>query len=543
MNLLRISSIISIVLLIFSCTEPVPRPVVRIVPLPKEVNDQKGIFKINSATRIEISADNDQLRQIASVLNSHINNFYGITNEIVNSESASAGSIFLKVDENLKMGKEDYYLNVSSKGIFLEAAASNGLFYGVQTLLQLLPPTPKQSQEIIVPAVEIKDSPRFSWRGLHLDVSRHFMPKEFILKYLDYMAMHKLNTFHWHLADDQGWRIESMRYPRLTEIGSVRKKTVIGHIENTIGFDTIPTGGFYTQRDVREIVRYASDRFITVVPGIEMPGHALAALAAYPELGCTGVPYEVATRWGTFSDVYCPGKEETFTFLRNLLTELTPLFPGKYFDIGGAECSDSQWERCKNCQLRIKTDSLNSTRDLHNYFVRRMSGILDSLGKDMVGWDDFAKDTLLTKGVVTAWHGEDKVISSTRHKHQTVVSPAKFCNFDQYQFNPRNEPLAVGGLLTLEQVYNFEPIPDELSDRDARYIIGAQANVWTQYMKTPEYVEYMLFPRIAALAEVVWSSKSSRNYRWFRKRMDVQIKRYDAIGIKYCKEEFKTPTN
>ena len=543
MNFRRLLFTIGIVSILFSCKEPLPRPVVRIIPLPSEVTDQEGLFSLTSSTKIGINNDNEQMRQIASFLTRHTEKYYGINNSVTTSEKADKGSVFLKLDENLKLGKEDYLLTVASDGVTIEAAAPNGLFYGVQTLIQLMPSSPKQNAAIILPGVEIKDSPRFSWRGLHLDVSRHFMPKEFILKYLDYMAMHKFNTFNWHLTDDQGWRIEIKKYPRLTEVGSIRKTTMLGHINNPAGIDTIPSGGFYTQNDVREIVAYASERYITVVPGIEMPGHALAALAAYPELGCTVVPYEVATRWGTFDDVYCPGKEGTYTFMKDVIEEMTALFPGKYFQIGGTECSEARWEKCTQCQLKMKTDSMGTTKDLQTYFVRRISKTLDSLGRDMVGWDDIVKDTLLTKAVVMSWRGQTGGIAAIQRKLQTVMSPVKFCNFDQYQTNPKDEPLAVGGLLTLEQVYNFEPVPEDLPRQEAKYIIGAQANVWTQYMKTPEYVEYMIFPRAAALSEVLWSTKASRNYPWFKKRMLEQVKRYDAEGIRYCKTEFKTASN
>jgi len=540
MNFLRLSYTLAIITLLFSCKEPPPRPVVRIIPLPAEVTDQRGLFTLSSSTNITISSGIEPMRKIAALLAGHTEKYHGIINSVEESKNGEKGSIFLKLDENLKLGKEDYHLTVSTKGVVIEAAYPAGLFYGAQTLIQLMPPTPKQTAEIILPGVEINDHPRFSWRGLHLDVSRHFMPKEFIMKYIDYMAMHKLNTFHWQLSDDQGWRIEIRKYPRLTEIGSVRKTTLIGHVNNQMGTDTIPHGGFYSQRDVRDIVAYAADRFITIVPGIEMPGHALAALAAYPELGCTAVPYEVATRWGIFNDVYCPGKEGTYTFLKDVLAEMTSLFPGKYFHIGGAECSDSRWENCPGCESRMRSDSLTTTRDLRNYFVRRIGHTLDSLGKSMVVWDDVAKDTVLTKEVVMSWRGQDGGIAAAKRRLQTIMSPAKLCNFDQYQTSPKTEPLAVGGLLTLEQVYNFEPVPKDLSRQEARCIIGAQANVWTQYMKTPEFVEYMVFPRAAALSEVLWSPKESRNYPWFRKRLTELVKRYDAEGIRYCKAEFKS---
>ena len=540
MKFLQISLFLVSVIVIFSCKEPPPRPVVRIIPLPAEVTEQKGIFIITSAAKIVINNNSSQMRQIATFLNAHSEKYYGTNYPVITSDSPEDESVFLKLDGNLKMGKEDYHLIVNKKGVVIEAAAPNGIFYGIQTLIQLMPPTPKQIVEIVLPMIEIKDTPRFPWRGMHLDVSRHFMPKDFILKYIDYMAMHKFNIFNLQLADDQGWRIEINKYPRLTEVGSVRKKTQIGHGNNPVGYDTISVGGYYTKSDIREIVTYASEHYITVVPGIGMPGHALAALAAYPELGCLGVPYEVGTRWGTFNDVFCPGKEGTFTFLRDVISEMSTLFPGKYIHIGGAECSESRWDQCTACQLKMKNDSLNTTHDLHSYFVRRVAAMLDSLGKDLVGYDEIAKDTLLSKGVVMSWRNEAMANNTTGRKLQTVMASAKYCNFDQYQFDPKSEPLAVGGLLTLEQVYSYEPVPADLTAQQSKYIIGAQANVWTQYMKTPEYVEYMVFPRAAAMAEVVWSPKASKDYAWFRKRLLEQVKRYDALGIRYCKAEFKS---
>jgi len=543
MDLLRSLFPIGIILLLISCKEPPPRPVIRLIPLPAQATDQPGTFAITSSTKIEINSENESIQHIAGFLNSHIEKYFGITNPIVASGTAGSHSISLKIDPNLKLGKEDYHLTVLPDGVAIEAATSNGLFYGIQTLIQLMPSTPKKLTEVILPGVEINDTPRFAWRGLQLDVSRHFMPKEFIFKFLDEMAMHKFNTFHWHLADDQGWRIEIKKYPLLTEKGSVRKNTMIGHVNNPSGTDTISYSGFYTQNDIRDIVAYASERFITVIPGIGMPGHALAALAAYPELGCTEAPYEVATKWGIFNEIYCPGKEGTFSFLNDVLTEMAGLFPGKYIHIGGADCPKVRWENCTQCQLRMRNDSLNSTQELEDYFIKRVSKTLVSLGKERVVWDEILKDTLQNNGIVVSWHNEDGAIAAVKRKIQTIVSPAKFCNFDQYQSDPKNEPLSVGGMLTLEQVYKFEPVPTTLSNKESRYIIGAQANIWTPYMKTPVYVEYMTFPRAAALAEVVWSPKSSRNYPWFKKRLLEQIKRYDAEKISYCKAELKIPTN
>ena len=543
MSLLRMVFPIGFILLLISCKEPAPRPVIRLIPLPAQATDQPGIFAISADTKIEISAENESLQHIAGFLSSHLEKYFDITNTIVGPGSGGRHSISLKIDTNLKLGKEDYHLTVLPDGIIIEAAAPNGLFYGIQTLIQLMPSTPKKLTKVIIPGVEINDTPRFAWRGLQLDVSRHFMPKEYIFKFLDEMAMHKFNTFHWHLADDQGWRIEIKKYPLLTEKGSVRKNTMMGHVNNPAGMDTLSYGGFYTQSDIRDIVTYASERYITVIPGIEMPGHALAALAAYPELGCTAAPYEVATRWGIFNEIYCPGKEGTFSFLNDVLTEMAGLFPGKYIHIGGADCPRVRWENCTQCELRMRNDSLNSTQELSNYFIKRISKTLVSLGKERVAWDGILKDTTQTNGVILEWHNEDGVIAAARRKIQTVATPAKFCNFDQYQSNPKNEPLSVGGLLTLEQVYKFEPVPSALSNKEARYIIGVQANIWTPYMKSPIYVEYMTFPRAAALAEVAWSPKAGRNYPWFKKRLLEQFKRYDAEKISYSKAELKLPTN
>lgn len=540
MNFNPILLLTLLILFLLSCEKPIPIPVIRIIPQPARVLTQDGVFRITPTTKIIVDNYDQQLSEIARFLTAHVEKYFGITTMVI-SEKKAPNSIILKINESLKIGKEDYKLTVLPSGIILEATAPNGLFYGIQTLIQLMPYSPQLLNEIIVPGVEINDGPQFAWRGLQLDVSRHFMPKTFIFKYLDDMAMHKLNTFQWHLSDDQGWRIEIKKYPRLTEIGSVRKQTIIGHLNNSAGIDTIQTDGYYTQDDVREIVSYASKRFITVVPAIEMPGHALAALAAYPELGCTSIPYEVAGRWGSFSDTFCPGKEGTYTFIKDVITEISEIFPGKYIHIGGAETSQVRWDKCPDCQSIIREDSLDSTIELHNYFTRRVKNIIYSFGKIPVGWDDILRDTTTTtSGVVISWHDEEKAITGTRKKINTIHSPAKFCNFDQYQSNPANEPLAVGGLLTLEQVYNFDPIPKNLSVQDAKYIIGAQANIWTAYMKTPVFVEYMTFPRAAALAEIVWTPKKEQNYRSFKKRMSFQIKRYDAEGITYCKTEFKS---
>ena len=532
MNWRQVLTVIAVFFSFLCCKVEIPRPEVKIVPQPALVIDLEGTYTFLPETPILVNRKDENTLKIASFLVNHIADFYEIKSSVSEFGAQVRKSILLKIDENSGLGKEAYNLSVNSKGVTITASAPNGLFYGVQTLIQLMPASRKRLAEVVLPAVEIKDSPRFAWRGLHLDVGRHFMPVEFLKKYLDYMAMHKFNTFHWHLTEDQGWRIEVKKYPLLTEIGSVRKETLIGHGRNPKNYDSIPYGGYYTQENVKEIVKYASERYITVVPEIEMPGHSLAALAAYPQLGCSGGPYEVATRWGVFDDVYCAGKEETFTFLQDVIEEILPLFPGEYFHIGGDECPKIRWENCPFCQKRMKTDSLKTEHELQSYFVQRIEKFLNSKGKKLIGWDEILDGGLAQNAVVMSWRGEEGGIAAAKQRHSAVMSPVKYCYLNFYQADSKTEPLTIGGFLPLEQVYMYEPVPASLTDEEATYILGAQGNVWTEYMKTPQHVEYMVYPRAAALAEVVWSPKGSKNYEKFMRRMKEQIKRYDAYGLK-----------
>lgn len=439
----------------------------------------------------------------------------------------------------MRTGKEGYHLKVTPNGIIVEASAPNGLFYGIQTIIQLMPSTRQKAEEVVLPSVEIKDAPRFAWRGLHLDVCRHFMPKEFIMKYIDYMAMHKLNTFHWHLTDDQGWRIEIKKYSRLTDVGSTRRETLTGHSSNSQNYDGTPEGGYYTQEDIKEVVAYAAKRYVTVVPEIEMPGHALAALASYPEYGCTGGPYEVATRWGVFDDAFCAGKDTTFTFLQDIIDEVVPLFPSEYFHIGGDECPKGAWKKCPLCQQRKREEGLRSEQELQSYFVQRIETYLNEKGKRLIGWDEILDGELAPNAALMSWRGTERGILAARLQHFVVMTPGNYCYFDHYQADPKKEPLASGGYTPLEKVYNYEPVPEELTKSESRFILGAQGNVWTEYMKTPEQVEYMVYPRAAALAEVVWSPKESKDYASFKDRMQSQKNRYDAYEINYFKAELK----
>jgi hexosaminidase len=530
--------IVMILLSFYSCETEVIRPEVQIIPQPASLVNMEGTFSIGSRTKILINSESAEMHKVTSVLSQRLEDFYGISNKISFSGAPEKKSIFLKLNTGMSVSKEAYHLTVSPKGIMLESPSPSGLFYGVQTMLQLMPLQKVKLSEVVLPSVEIRDAPRFAWRGLHLDVGRHFMPKEFIKKYLDYMAIHKFNTFHWHLTEDQGWRIEIKKYPRLTEVGSVRKETLVGHYGSKT-YDGTPAGGFYTQDEVKEIVAYAADRFITVVPEIEMPGHSLGALTAYPELGCTGGPYEVATTWGVFDDVYCAGKEETYAFLQDVLTELIPLFPGEYFHIGGDECPKTRWAKCPLCKQKMKDEGLKTEHELQGYFVQRMEKFLNENGKKLIGWDEILEGGLASNAAVMSWRGEKGGIAAAKEHHYVVMTPGEYCYLDHYQADPKNEPLAIGGFLPLKKIYSYEPVPAGLTEEEAKYVLGAQGNVWTEYMKSPEQVEYMVFPRAAALAEVLWSPKGPKDYDNFKVRLKILTKLYDILGINYCKVELK----
>ena len=530
--------ILATAIVFFSCQEEIRRPEVQIIPQPANLINMEGTFPISSQTKILINSESPEIHKSTTYLCKQLENFYNIKNKIVFSGAAEKNSIFIKLNTGLSIPKEAYHLQVTPKGIFLEASTPSGLFYGVQSLLQLMPPIKQKLSRVIVPAVEIRDTPRFAWRGLHLDVGRHFMPKEFVLKYLDDMAIHKFNTFHWHLTEDQGWRIEIKKYPKLTEVGSVRKETLVGHYGSK-SYDGTPSGGFYTQDDIKEIVAYAADRFITVVPEIEMPGHALAALAAYPELGCTGGPYEVGTTWGVFDDVYCAGKEETYAFLQDVLSEVIPLFPGEYFHIGGDECPKTRWQKCPLCKQKMKDEGLRTEHELQSYFVQRMEKYLNENGKKLIGWDEILEGGLAPNAAVMSWRGEQGGITAAKERHFVVMTPGEYCYLDHYQADPKNEPLAIGGFLPLKKVYSYEPVPVSLTEEESKFVLGAQGNVWTEYMKTPEQVEYMVYPRAAALAEVIWSPKGTKDFDNFKSRLNHLAKLYDLLNINYCKAEFK----
>ena len=507
---------------------------ISIIPEPVSIITKNGHFLLNKLTHIYSNTDCPEQGFVADVIVNHLKQFYGMElSEVKFFEKNSRGGIFLKLNKELKIRDEGYRIEVGKRGVVLEAASYKGLFYAAQSLVQMMPPERSDLDEIPLQNCLIEDYPRFKWRGLHLDVCRHFMPKEFVLKYIDLLAKHKYNTFHFHLTEDQGWRIEIKRYPLLTEVGSIRKETLIGHGRASDQYDGKPHGGFYTQEDIREIVEYAAKRFVTVVPEIEMPGHSLAALASYPFLGCTGGPYEVATRWGVFHDVMCAGKESTFEFIENVLDEVVELFPSEYIHIGGDECPKTKWKECPLCQKRITDEALADEHHLQSYFIQRVEKYLNQKGRKLIGWDEILEGGLAPNAAVMSWRGEEGGIAAAKQSHYVVMTPGSHCYLDHYQGKPESEPLAIGGYTPLEKIYSYEPVPNVLTKEESEYIMGAQGNVWTEYMPNPSHVEYMVYPRAAALSEVVWSQAIKRDYGNFFKKLKGQLKRYDVYNVNY----------
>lgn len=506
-----------------------------IIPLPAKLTPIKGQFKIDSDTRILINEENETIIKTANYLADALTKAVNIKPDISKSEK-SKDAISLELDPTIQ-SDEGYELEISIYDVSIRAKTAQGLFYGIQSLLQLVP-TSVDPNKIIIPCVSIKDEPRFPYRGMHLDVGRHFFPTDFIKKYIDLLALHKMNRFHWHLTEDQGWRIEIKKYPKLQEIAAYRKETLIGHYnDQPHQFDGKRYGGFYTQEEIKDIVAYAQDRFITIIPEIELPGHSQAALAAYPELACTSGPFEAATKWGVFDNVYCP-TETTFEFLENVLSEVIDLFPSTYIHIGGDECPKIKWKESSFCQQLMKKEKLKDEHELQSYFIKRIERFVLSKNRKIIGWDEILEGGLAPEAAVMSWRGMEGGIKAANEGHDVVMSPTSHCYFDYYQSQSADEPLAIGGFLPLKKVYAFEPIPEELNTDKAKHILGAQGNVWTEYMPTTQQVEYMAFPRASALAEVVWSPKEKRSYANFVKRLQAHMKRLQALEVNVANHIF-----
>jgi hexosaminidase len=523
-----------------------PTSTIAIVPQPVSVTPRPGRF---SLTRRTVISTDQASASIGRQLAQYLEPATGFNFRILTTGVAPAGSIALKRDRTLKrLGAEGYLLDVRPGRVLIRAPELAGLFYGVQTLRQLLPSdifreAPAGDTAWQMPAVTIEDMPRFGWRGAHLDTGRHFMPKEFVKKYIDLLALHKLNTFHWHLTEDQGWRIEIKRYPKLTEVGAWRSETLVGRMSRTgtLTFDGTKHGGFYTQQDAREIVAYAKARFVDVVPEIEMPGHAMAAIAAYPELGTTGQPVEVAKTWGIFSDIL-NAEPSTVEFMQNVLTEVLDIFPSRYIHIGGDEADKAKWKVSDKIQARIKALGLADEHELQSWFIRQMDGFLTKRNRRLIGWDEILEGGLAENAVVMSWRGTKGGIEAARAQHDVVMTPTTHVYLDYYQSKDQNaEPLAIGGFLPLETVYSFEPVPAELEPQYVKHVLGGQANVWTEYMPNPKNVEYMAFPRLTALAEVVWTPKEKKDYPNYLGRLREHLPRLRALDVNFRSLDPITP--
>ena len=501
-----------------------------IIPIPVAQNIQAGTFVLSNTTQLLYDTE---FKEVALFFKEYLEN----GSPIRLKETTAAQQIIFSRDSTIK-DAEGYQLKISKKKIEIKARTQKGAFYAFQSLRQLLPihleNNSYQETKIRIQCMDIKDAPQFKYRGMHLDVGRHFFSVAFIKKYIDLMSMLKMNTFHWHLTEDQGWRIEIKKYPKLHEKAAYRNETLQKHYsDKPHQFDGKKYGGYYTQEQVKEIVRYATARHVTVIPEIEMPGHSQAAISAYPSLGCTGEQIEVATKWGVFEDIYCP-KESTFQFLEDVIDEIVTLFPGKYIHIGGDEAPKSRWEHCENCQRLIKKEGLKDTHELQSYFITRMEKYINSKGKQIIGWDEILEGGLAPNATVMSWRGTSGAVTAAKQQHPVILTPGSHCYFDHYQSTNVREPLAIGGFLPLEKVYNFNPIPEELTKEEAKYVLGAQGNVWTEYIPTAEKVEYMAYPRAIALSEVVWSLPTHKNYENFEERLINYQKRLDVRNVNYA---------
>jgi len=528
-----------------------PTTSISITPQPVSVKLKPGTFRITNQTVLLVAGQDIDLRNVAILFAEQLRLAGGpfLRVQQMMDETNDGSSIVFAYDKRKEsLPTEGYRLNISPIGIFLAGNSGAGLFYGMQTLLQLMPTEvckiskPDEAKSWEIPCVEVKDSPRFPYRGMHLDVSRHFFPKEFIFRYIDLLAMYKMNVFHWHLTDDNGWRIEIMKYPKLTDISAWRvdREDLPWRERPPQSEGEAATyGGFYTQNDIREIVQYAAQRYITIIPEIEMPAHSVEVLAAYPELSCTGGPFTVppGSYWPN-SDIFCAGNDSVFTFLENVLSEVMELFPSEYIHVGGDEATKTRWEECPKCQQRMKAEGLKDEKELQSYFIKRMEKYINSKGRKLIGWDEILEGGLAPEATVMSWRGVEGGIAAARQGHDVIMTPTSHCYLDYYQANPEFEPEAIGGFTTLKKVYSFEPVPDALTTEEGKHILGAQGNVWTEYIATPEHAEYMAVPRMIAIAEVNWSPATLRNWDDFRQRLENQYKRLDFMGVNYSKGSF-----
>ena len=506
-----------------------------IIPQPVSVKLQFGSFVLTANTSVQYDPKQKELKAAADFLNEQLKQITGFNLPVNNSKSTI---IRLSIERLSVIGDEGYLLKVQKNNINIKTNSKVGIIYGIQSLLQTLPAI-RTNEKLEIPCLSITDYPRFKYRGMHLDVSRHFFGPEFIKEYIDLIAAYKMNIFHWHLVDDQGWRIEIKKYPNLTATGAWRvdhTSIVWGSRPQAKEDEVANYGGYYTQEQIKEIIQYAAIRNVTIIPEIEMPGHVASAIASYPQLSCTQ-QFQLPLTGGNYTGMasnYCAGNDSVFTFLENVLDEVVQLFPSTYIHIGGDEVDKDSWKKCNKCQARINKVGLKNEEELQSYFIRRIEKYLISKKRKMIGWDEILEGGLAPEATVMSWRGEAGGIEAAKMKHDVIMTPGKPVYFDHYQAGPEGEPIAIGGMNTLKNVYDYEPVPKELNAEETKYVLGAQANLWTEYITTAEHVEYMILPRMPALAEVVWSSKENRNWQSFNERLQNYLRAYGQRGLRYC---------
>ena len=508
-----------------------------VIPLPQEVTlTQKGAFVLTGTTPIVYPEGDEQLKNDAQFLSDYIADVTAL--RLTTTSAKVKNAITLRLNKKVQ-SKEGYVITVDKKGVVIEGATAAGVFYGVQTLRKSIP-VDKSLTEVTLPAVMLKDAPRFGYRGVMLDCARHYFPVKFVKQFIDLIAMHNMNVFHWHLTDDQGWRIEVKKYPDLAKIGSVREKTVLGH--NSDVFDDTPYGGYYTQEEAREIVKYAADRFITVIPEIDMPGHMIAALAAYPDMGCTGGPYKVSPIWGIMPDVLCLGNEKTYQFCEDVLSEMMDIFPSEYIHLGGDETPNVRWKECPKCKALMAKENLTPGK-LQGYFTNRIEKFVNSKGRRIIGWDEILDGDINQSATIMSWRGTAPGARGAKMGHDVIMSPSSHVYFDYYQTRQGEsqweEPLLIGGNLPIERTYSLEPVPEGADAETASHIIGVQGNLWTEYIGGPSLAEYQVLPRMGALSEVQWRPQGQKDFENYKVRQTKMLKLYDAYGLVYAKHMWK----
>ena len=536
----RFFSIALLLTALVSCSAPAEREAVSVIPQPQHLRVDEGHFAITHNVPIYLDERTPEFERIAGFLNERLATAAGFTLKVEEADlrnTEKPGIWFM----NAGQSSESYYLQVLPERILVEYGDGAGAFYALQTLLQLLPTEIFADHRVRgvrweVPCCDIEDAPRFAYRGMHLDCCLHFFEMDFLKRYIDIMALHKVNRFHWHLTEDQGWRLEIKKYPLLTEKGQWRKETVIGSLKSGV-YDGIPHGGYYSQEEVRELVQYAAERYVTIIPEIEMPGHALAAISCYPELSC-GLEdhYETATKWGVFKQVFCT-KEETFKFLEDVMDEVFELFPSKLVHIGGDECPKASWQKCPHCQAMIRKLGLKDEFELQSWFITRMEKYINSKGHEIIGWDEILQGGLAPNAKVMSWLGEEGGIKAAQQHHEVVMAPYPKYYLDYWQADPDSEPLAMDGPTLLRTMYEYDPVPEILKPEERCYVIGVEGCVWTEYMPTPARVEYMAWPRMCAIAESGWSNVA-KDWEGFTRRLEHHLKRLDGLHVGYCKAFF-----